>query len=276
MVKPCGVVAYLTDVGLMDPYAGSIKGMTLRFCVDAKIVDITHDIQSFDVAGASFILLLTYRYFPHGTVFVVVVVPGVGASERPILIVSKNYYFVGPDNGVLLSAAEDDGIEHVLSLSNVPHFNDKVTKTFHGRDIFAPAAAMLICGMPPESLGKPIPVSDLVRLGLKSGCPESWSGTEPVKLSVMHVDRYGNVILAGNFNQIIEALGITVGHKVIVHSKGISTEAITAESFANTGKGALILYENSYGLAELAVNQGSAKNVLGVRRGDPVAIARSR
>ncbi len=269
-------MAYLTDVGLMDPYAGSIKGMTLRFCVDAEIVDITHDIQSFDVAGASFILLLTYRYFPHGTVFVVVVVPGVGASERPILIVSKNYYFVGPDNGVLLSAAEDDGIEHVLSLSNVPHFNDKVTKTFHGRDIFAPAAAMLICGMPPESLGEPIPVSDLVRLGLKSGCPESWSGTESVKLSVMHVDRYGNVILAGNFNQIIEALGITVGHKVIVHSKGISTEAITAESFANTGKGALILYENSYGLAELAVNQGSAKNVLGVRRGDPVAIARSR
>ena len=115
MQKPSGIIAFLTDVGSLDPYSATMDGVALGICPSAKLVKITNSIPSFDIRRASIELLLTYRYFPPGTVFVVVVVPGVGNSIRPILIVTKNYFFVDPDNGILIAAAEDDGIEDAIS-----------------------------------------------------------------------------------------------------------------------------------------------------------------
>ncbi|RLG79836.1 MAG: hypothetical protein DRO40_12130, partial [Thermoprotei archaeon] len=153
MKKPIGVIAFLTDIGYKDHYAASIIGVALNTCLDIKIVSITHGIPSFDIYEAAFILLASYRYFPKGTIFVVVVVPSADSSKNAILIVTKNYFFIGPDNGVLIAAGENDGIEQVLLLNKSEYFRNNVSATFPGRDIYTPVAAQLACGTPLQSLG---------------------------------------------------------------------------------------------------------------------------
>jgi len=135
------VITLLTDFGTRDYFVASMKGVILSINPDAVVIDITHDVPSFNVLKAAFILWATYRYYPRGTVHVVVVDPGVGTSRRALAIRSRNYYFIGPDNGVLTMAAEDDGVVEVREISNRSVMLGEVSSTFHGRDIFAPAAA---------------------------------------------------------------------------------------------------------------------------------------
>ncbi len=273
MIKPNGVIAYLTDVGCRDPYVGSIKGITLSICLQAKIIDITHEIPSFDIYEASFTLLLTYSYFPPGTVFVVVV-PGVGVSEKPILIVTKNYFFIGPNNGVLAAAADDDSIEQVIALDSIAYFKKKALETFHGRDIFAPAAAWLVCGVSLNSLGSPMDPAEVTKLDMRLGHQNSENSVGCTELRVQHADKYGNIILSEYFRNLAEELHIKLSDDVRVFAGGTAAKASVAKSFSDIPKNTLILYKNSFGFAELAINQGSAQNLLKIGKKDLVRICR--
>jgi len=126
--KPCGIIAILTDFGLEDPYVAAMKAVALDICPSTKIVDISHNIKSFDIETAALTLYMVYRYFPRGTIFVVVVDPGVGSSRRAITILSSNYIFVGPDNGVLFPSAKDDGIIAVKLVENDRYFRKPVSR----------------------------------------------------------------------------------------------------------------------------------------------------
>jgi len=224
------LIAFLTDVGLNDQYAASMNGVVLSLCPNASITVISHEVPCFDVRFASLLLLTSYKYFPLGTIFVVVVVLGVGRSIRPILIVSRNYYFIDPDNGVLVQAAEDDGIENVylLNKSRSKYFREDSSQTFHGRDIYAPIAALIACGMPVQSLGKLINYRELKRIDkdidyvVEGDC---------IELRVIYIDRYGNIILLKGFKNIINELNVCIGDTIKIKSKVKKIEAVIEVSF---------------------------------------------
>lgn len=262
--SPCGIVAILTDFGLHDPYVAAMKAVAIDICPSIRIIDITHLIDSFDVETAAFTLYIAYKYFPRGTVFVAVVDPGVGSKRNALALVTRNYIFIGPDNGLLVPAAEDDGIVKAYLIENEKYFRKPVSKSFHGRDIFMPVAAHISCGVDLQDLGRPIDIDKLVRVDIGIGYLEKENNC--IKLKVVHIDKFGNVILSIPFTELKQILGIDIGSKVKVCVNHRESLARVEEVFSTAPKGALILYENSFGLAELAVNQGSAKDLLDVEK----------
>src|SRR5271170_4718733 len=183
-----GPITLTTDFGTSDHFAGTMKGVILAISPRARIVDITHEIAPQDVNEAAFVIAQAWRYFPKGSIHVVVVDPGVGSSRRPILCEAEGQFFIAPDNGVL-SMIYDSSRHKVRVISNGQLFRKKVSKTFHGRDVFAPAAAHLSKGLAPARFGKVI--QDSVRSFLLKPTRLSrhdWSGT------VLKTDRFGNLI----------------------------------------------------------------------------------
>jgi hypothetical protein len=269
---PCKIIALLTDFGYEDPYVASMKGVALSICPDVKLIDITHSIPSFDIETGAFTLLASYKYFPQGTIFVAVVDPGVGGPRRPLLIVTRNYYFIGPDNGLLTAAAEDDGIEAVIKIENELYFRKPVSASFHGRDIFMPTAAWLACGVAPDTFGSRQPIESIVRSSISMYI--STISADCVEVRVLHIDKFGNVILSQRYDSLENALGIKLGDKVYVRYKGAEYEALVAKVFSVASEKQLVLYKNSFDFAELAVNRGSAKDLMGVRKGDSIIICR--
>ena len=150
------MITLTSDFGLKDPYVAEMKGVILTINPNATIIDITHDVEKFDIRMGAFMLASAAPYFPKGTVHLAVVDPGVGTERRAILVQTKQGFFVGPDNGVLMLAAKNQGIEHIYELSNPKFMLPKVSATFHGRDIFAPAAAYLDIGVKPAEFGPEI------------------------------------------------------------------------------------------------------------------------
>ncbi len=273
MKEPIGVIALLTDVGESEPYSASIKGVILSLCLNACIVKISNSVPSFDLKEAAYILLVSYKFFPPGTIFVVVVVPGVGVLERPLLIITRNYYFIGPDNGVLIPAVKDDGIEKILLLDKDSCLKENNSQTFHGRDIYAPIAAKLSCSGSIDGLGTLLDEKNVVDFNIEL---THRSSIEYVEIKVLHIDKYGNIILSEYFDDFAIDFEFIKGVKVKVYSNNREAVAVLEESFSYVPEGSLILYKNSYGLVELAVNQGSAQKLLQVHRGDVVRIHRPR
>uniref|UniRef100_A0A7J3QDP4 SAM-dependent chlorinase/fluorinase n=1 Tax=Ignisphaera aggregans TaxID=334771 RepID=A0A7J3QDP4_9CREN len=271
MKRPCGVVAILTDFGYEDYYVAAVKGVMLDLCKDVKIVDISHSIESFNIYQAAFMLYAVYRYFPEGTVFLVVVDPGVGSSRKPILIVSRRYFFIGPDNGVLMPAAIFDGIEKVYLIENDIYFRKPVSKSFHGRDIFAPIAARIICGLDPFHVGREIDFKELNSIDIK---PFMEKENNCLLLKVIYIDRFGNVMLSQNFKNVASELNIDIGDEIYLYIDNKKLKALVLEVFSHAAPRTLVLYENSLQLAELAVNMGSASKLLGISNGDIIKICK--
>src|SRR3984957_16248735 len=186
MTRP--LITLTTDFGLSDHYVGAMKGVILKICPTARIVDISHGVGAFEIAEAAFTLSQAYKYFPRGAVHLAVVDPGVGTSRRPILARAAGQYFIAPDNGVLsmIYAREP---HKVRAISSDRYFLKPVSHTFHGRDIFAPVAAHLASGIAPARFGKL--VDDYLRLTFHRPTQtgkNAWTG------SVLKVDRFGNLI----------------------------------------------------------------------------------
>src|SRR5690349_13001778 len=184
---PRPVITLTTDFGLTDHYVGAMKGVILSIAPGAQIVDITHEVGAYEIAEAAFVLAQSYRYFPKKTVHVAVIDPGVGSLRRPILLESEGQMFVAPDNGVLAMVYAEK--PRVRVISNTRYFRQPVSRTFHGRDIFAPVAAHLARGLAPAKIGPR--VADF--LWSNFGSPQrtgkhTWTGL------ILKIDHFGNVI----------------------------------------------------------------------------------
>src|SRR5258706_13524467 len=186
MARP--VIALLSDFGTRDHYAGAMKGVALGICPDATLVDISHDLPAHDVLAGALELSAAYRYCPSGTIFLVVVDPGVGSARRGIAAEAGDFKFVAPDNGVLSAVFDEHPAKRVVELTERRYARPTVSRTFEGRDRFAPAAAWLANGIQLSALGRAI--SDVQRLEIP--LPEEGAGT--VRRVVLRVDRFGHLV----------------------------------------------------------------------------------
>ncbi len=244
-----GVITLLTDFGLLDHYVGVMKGVILSICPEAKLVDITHEVPPQNIAQGAYLLGVSYKYFPRGSVHVGIVDPGVGTNRRAICVVADDQFFIGPDNG-LFTLVYDLACEFVVyELKNSAYFLSQISSTFHGRDIFAPVAAYLACGLEPSRLG-PV-VSDEVRLSW----PKPVLQGKRLIGGVIHVDRFGNLIT----NISRDLLRDKTVKKIIFNGLEIPFKRAYA---AAKPKSPLALI-GSDGLLEIAISMGSAAQTLG-------------
>ncbi|MET1128248.1 MAG: S-adenosyl-l-methionine hydroxide adenosyltransferase family protein [Thermoproteota archaeon] len=272
MAEPRRLIAFLSDFGWSDPYVGIVHGVVEKLTGGSvKLVDLTHDVPAFSVTAGAYILYTSYRYFPEGTVFLAVVDPGVGTERRPVTIKTRRYFFVGPDNGLLYPAAAEDGIEEVRVIANEEIFLKPVSYSFHGRDIFAPAAARIALGASMELLGPLLDPGKLVKLELRRSCPEADEGR--VEAKVVYIDRFGNAAL-GLEAGCREKLCRSPSDIVVVRAGSRIVEARCLPVFSRAAPGEVVFYVNSLGFPELAANMDSAARKLELAVGDTVELWR--
>ena len=260
------VIALLSDFGTRDHYVGTMRGVILGICPDANLVDITHDIAPHDVVDGALELAAAYKYFPAGTIFVAVVDPGVGSSRRGIAADCGDYRFVCPDNGLLTMVAREVPPKKVVELTERRYARPTVSRTFEGRDRFAPAAAWLANGIQLPALGRA--VSDFQRLDISQASVDD--GARLINGAVMRIDRFGNLVTNidrktfekfGREGVQISAGGAVVGRIVATYSEIQSGEVCAL--FGSTDH------------LEFAANSGSAADILGLVRGATVEIRRA-
>jgi S-adenosylmethionine hydrolase len=257
------VIALLTDFGTHDHYTGTMKGVMLGICPDAALVDITHDIPAHDVLAGALELAAAYKYFPAGTVFLVVVDPGVGSSRRGIAAECGDFRLVAPDNGVLTAVLEEQPPRKVVELTERKYARPTVSRTFEGRDRFAPAAAWLAKGIELAALGRP--AAAIHRLEM----PKPSLEADRVVGVVLRVDRFGNLITnidRKTFDKVAEgAFDVRVAGQSV--SRVVST-------YADVPEGDVCALFGSTDHLEIAANGGSAAERLALGRGASVTVAR--
>lgn len=253
MITP--IITMLTDFGRHDGYVGAMHGVALNICPLARIVDITHAIPPQDIQTAAFILYQIFEYYPTHTIHCVVVDPGVGSERQAIAVQTAHGFFVGPDNGVFSLVLQVTPPLEIVTLTNPIYQLPHVSNTFHGRDIFTPAAAHLAAGISLTNLGEPL--TELV--------PLEWPRlTSPNQCRIIHVDHFGNLILDLCLVDIIDPENImfTVGGESIV---GLS------QSFTDVEMGDFLAYVGSTRAhIEIAIRNGNAAQSLALHPGDMV------
>jgi S-adenosylmethionine hydrolase len=264
-------VTFTSDYGLEDEFVGVCHGVIKRFAPEVEILDISHAIPPQDLRAGANVLAQAVGYMPPA-VHLAIVDPGVGTHRRAVVIGTKDGPpLIGPDNGLLWLAAEALGgatQAHVIERDEL--FMKPVSRTFHGRDIFAPVAARLALGMPPEEVGPAVPLKDLVRLDL----PNSRVDDDHVHGQIVQTDHFGNLQLNVSREEL-ESLGIMLGDPLELRLGGKAHAVQFCQTFAEVPAGRLAILEDSYRRISVAVNQGSAAKHLEARRGDPVIIARA-
>jgi S-adenosylmethionine hydrolase len=263
-------ITFLSDYGLEDEFVGVCRGVVKRFAPEVEILDIAHGIPPQDVSAGATVLAQAVRYMPPA-VHLAIVDPGVGTPRRAVVIVTgSGPLLVGPDNGVLSLAADAlGGATQAFAITNEALFLETPSRTFHGRDIFAPVAARLALGMPLEDVGPPVPVKDLIRIDM----PAARVDDDHIHSRVVQIDHFGNLAL--NFGRSeLEGIGVLLGDAIEVRVGGRSFKAPYSQAFSEVKKGGLILLEDSHRHLMLAINMGNARETLEARRGDPVIIAR--
>lgn len=261
-------ITFLTDFGLQDDFVGTCHGVMKQIAPDAEIIDITHGIPPQGVLQGALTLANTLPFMPAG-VHLAVVDPGVGSSRRPLALRDASGRFhVGPDNGLLILAAEKlGGIAEAYELANPEYALDSVSRTFHGRDLFSPAAAHLALGVPLAELGPPLDPDALARLDI----PQPDVGTTRVHATVLSIDRFGNVGLNLDRSHLDQA-GVVPGTRVELQIGPERYYAVAARTFADARPGDIILYEDAYRNISIAINGGNAAAMFGVREGQDIRI----
>ena len=266
------LITFTTDFGLSDHFVGTMKGVVAGIAPQARVIDISHDIAPYNVTEAAFVIAEAWPYFPKGTIHVVVVDPGVGTVRRGVAVQAGESVLVGPDNGVLSWAVTAlGGPVRAVSLTSRDLWLDKVTSTFHGRDIFMPVAAHLAAGTDLAVAGPDIDISTLVTLPpparqVRDGVAEG---------EVLTVDRFGNVQLTLTTADAWE-LGLKPGDSALVKAGRQRMTLPYREMFGAVPAGDLVVYCDGAGQVSIAVNGGDAAQRLGLPPGARVSIARTQ
>jgi S-adenosyl-L-methionine hydrolase (adenosine-forming) len=257
------MITLTTDFGVEDPYVAEMKGVILSINPDAKLIDVSHGVEKFNIRMGAFMLASAAPYFPKGTVNLVVVDPGVGMERRAILVQTKHAFFVGPDNGLLMLAAKSQGVEHVYELTNSVYRLPTVSSTFHGRDIFAPAVAYLDKGVKPPAFGPEITDPITPKFAAVTRKNNSLCG------EVLHIDVFGNIITN------IAEKELNKVKKVKAKLADSLLEASFAKTYGEVKQKDPVALVGSHGFLEIALNQGSAAKKFKVHSGDLVTITLS-
>jgi S-adenosyl-L-methionine hydrolase (adenosine-forming) len=261
-------ITFLTDFGLQDDFVGTCHGVMKRIAPDVEILDITHGIAPQAVLQGALTLANTLPFMPEG-VHLAVVDPGVGGVRRALALRDRQgRIYVGPDNGLLIPAAEKlGGIEEAHELTNPEYALESVSRTFHGRDLFSPAAAHLALGVPLAELGPPLDPDALARIDV----PQPELGSSRIRCTVVSVDRFGNVQLNLDRSHLDQA-GVVPGTRVELQVGPERYYAIAARTFADARAGDIILYEDAYRNLSIAISGGSAAAMFGIRDGQELRI----
>lgn len=256
------VITLLTDFGHRDAFVGTMKGVILGICPEARIVDLSHGIAAQQVEEGAFILRTAYSFFPDGTVHVAVVDPGVGGERRALIVETPRYRFVGPDNGVFAHVYARETDIRVVSVTETRYMLPGISNTFHGRDVFAPVAAHLALGRSLSDFG---PEIDDYHPGSIT-CPAVREGG--ITGHVLHIDRYGNIITDIGETLFLEA---TRERRFTIALPDLTLDRVSTSYDAAPGGAALAILDSA-GLLEIAVNGGNAAETLGVSIGDRVDV----
>jgi S-adenosylmethionine hydrolase len=254
------MITLTSDFGYEDPYAAEMKGVILTINPNANIIDITHGVEKFNIRIGALMLASAAPYFRKGTVHLAVVDPGVGTERRAILVQTKQGFFVGPDNGILILAAQFQGIEHTYALTNPKFMLSKVSCTFHGRDVFAPAAAHLDIGVKPSEFGPEIHdavVPQFASVNRKNG---SLIG------EILHVDSFGNLITNISPKEIAQS------KKVNIKLQNLSQNLTFIKTYGLAKPQQPLVLIGSHGFLEIALNQGSAAAKFHAATGDKIEV----
>ena len=260
-------ITFLSDFGLKDDFVGTCHGVMKGIAPEAQIIDITHGIPPTAVLQGALVLANTVVYMPVG-VHLAVVDPGVGGPRRAIALRDgEGRLYVGPDNGLLLPAAGRSGLEAAHELANPEYALETISRTFHGRDLFSPAAAHLASGVPLEDLGPTLDPETLISLDL----PEPVISNGVLLASLLYVDSFGNIALNVTRDDV-ERLGIVSGTRIEIELMGERYYAVMARTFADARPGDVILYEDSYRNMSVAISRGSAARMLHASPGQTIKI----
>ena len=256
------IITLLTDFGTQDYFVGAMKGVILSANPAAQIVDLTHDIPAHDIYAGAFNLLAVYKNFPGGTIHIAVVDPGVGSDRRSLLIECAGQFFVGPDNGLFSWICEREGNWHAHHLTNEKFFRHPTSKTFHGRDVFAPVAAALSNGAKAEEAG---PVINTI-VELETLHPVT-ADDRKIEGRIIHIDRFGNCITNLTANPVRDnrAPRLRVNDTDINSFREFFSENSSADN-------ELFMLPGSAGFIEIAAQNSSAAKVLNAQRGQSVTL----
>jgi len=262
------IITLLTDFGTEDAYVGVMKGAILSINPSAVVVDVCHYIDPQDVIEAAYLIKSSYRYFPRGTVHIIVVDPGVGGNRSIVAVELSGHIFLAPDNGVLTLLMDEGEADTIVRVENTRYFLNSISQTFHGRDIFAPVGAHISKGVLIEKLGPHLGMQDLIRLSI----PQPYiSDKDELIGTIISIDRFGNCIsnINENFlNKFVKngsekKLEIKIGKTVI---KSLS------RSYTDARSGSPLVIIGSFGYLEIALNCDNASRQLNVEKGDTITL----
>ena len=262
------IITLLTDFGTEDAYVGVMKGVILSINPDAVVVDVCHAVDPQDLVEAAYLINAFYRYFPKGTIHIIVVDPGVGGDRAIVAAGLAEHVFIAPDNGVLTLLMDENEIDDIVRVENPHFFLNEVSHTFHGRDIFAPVGSHISKGVPIEKLGPHLSMQDLIRLSI----PKPYiSDKNELIGTIISIDRFGNCI--SNINEKFLNKFIKNGPEKRLEIKtGKTVIKRLSRSYTDVGSGCPLAIVGSFGYLEIALNCDNAGRRLNVQKGDTITL----
>jgi S-adenosylmethionine hydrolase len=266
MASSMSIISLLSDFGHRDPYVAEMKAVILSINPQARIVDITHEIEKFDIRMGAYVLASAAPYFPPNTVHVAVVDPGVGTRRRPIIAETSCSLYVGPDNGLLMLAAHKEHIKNVYQIDNPEYMLPDVSKTFHGRDIFAPAAAHLTAGNEPSDFGPAIHdyiIPEFTKPHQRDG---------ELLGEILHIDDFGNIISNITLEDLAK-MGLHEGDSLLVRLGKKTLMLRFCSAYDEVSSGTPLALIGGSNFLEVAVNQGRASTTFGAKAGESFRVS---
>ena len=255
-------IALLTDFGTKDHFVGVLKAVIININPHAHTIDLCHEVSSFDILEGALLLERSYRYFPKKTIFLIVVDPGVGSARKAIILKTKDYIFVAPDNGILTLIAQENRQNHIFEITNPRYFLKTISSTFHGRDIFAPVVAHLSRGTALKNFG---PRQKTLKT-LNIPTPKIDKKTQQINGKIIYIDKFGNLVTN------IRQNGLRGRKNLLIRIKDKAIHGLS-HSYSNAPKGQLLAITNSMGYLEIALNHDSASHFLNAKKGGKVKLS---